>query len=215
MVFRISQSYNIFSQHSSLQKHCKDLVSDSLIVQSVILILQETMTTPNDTFTIPGHPLVCRVDCNTRTPGSGTHIYLRNPVICHTKLAHTSSHSTGNIETTVIEYFDPCITQETVTLVSVYRSPRVPLQYLISNLDEILSKIHLSPHCVITGDFNVDSISRERFLRYFASKDFSSAISGVSTNYNSQLDYAFYRGVYPSVHFYESYFSDYKAILID
>ena len=130
-------------------------------------------------------------------------------------MAHTSSHSTGNIETTVIEYFDPCITQETVTLVSVYRSPRVPLQYLISNLDEILSKIHLSPHCVITGDFNVDSISRERFFRYFTSKDFSSAISGVSTNYNSQLDYAFYRGVYPTVHFYESYFSDHKAILID
>ena len=68
---------------------------------------------------------------------------------------------------------------------------------------------------MITGDFNVDSISRERFLRYFASKDFSSAISGVSTNYNSQLDYAFYQGVYPTVHFYESYFCDYKAILIN
>ena len=173
------------------------------------------MTTPNDTFTIPGHSLVCRVDGKTRTPGSGTHIYPRNPVICHTKLAHTSSHSTGNIETMVIEYFDPCITQETVTLVSVYRSSRVPLQYLISNLDEIFSKIHLSPHCLITGDFNVDSISRERFLRYFTSKGFSSAISGVSTNYNSQLDYAFYRGVYPTVHFYESYFNDHKAILID
>ena len=86
---------------------------------------------------------------------------------------------------------------------------------MISNLDEILSKIHLSPHCVITGDFNVDSISRERFLKYFASKDFHSAISGVSTNYNSQLDYAFYRGVNPTVNFYESYFSDHKAILID
>ena len=101
------------------------------------------MTIPNDTFTIPGHSLVCRIDGKSRTPGSGTHIYSRNPVICHTKLAHTSSHNTGNIETMVIEYFDPCITQEPVTLVSVYRSPRVPLQNLISNLDEILSKIHL------------------------------------------------------------------------
>ena len=52
-------------------------------------------------------------------------------------------------------------------------------------------------------------------MKYFASKDFYSAISGVSTNYNSQLDYAFYRGVYPTVHFYESYFSDHKAILIN
>ena len=158
-----------FHNIRSLQKLCEDLVSDSIIVHSEILILQETMTTPNDTFTIPGHSLVCRVDGKARTPGSGKHIYSRNSVICHTKLAHTSSHSTGNIETTVIEYFDPCITQETVTLVSVYRSPRIPLQYLISNLDEILSKIHLSPHCVIIGDFNVDGISRERFLRYSTS----------------------------------------------
>ena len=43
----------------------------------------------------------------------------------------------------------------------------------------MLSKIHLSPQCVITSDFNVDSISCERFLKYFASKDFYSAISGV------------------------------------
>ena len=118
------------------------------------------MTTPNDTFIIPSHSLVCRVDGNARTPGSGTHIYSRNPAIYHTKLAYTSSHDNGNIETMVIEYFDPCITQETVTLVSVYRSPQVPLQNLLSNLDQMLSKIHLSPHCVITGDFNVDSISR-------------------------------------------------------
>ena len=108
------------------------------------------MTIPNDTFTIPGHSLVCRVDGNARTPVSGTHIYSRKPAFCHTKLAHTSSRNSGNIETMVIQYFDPYITQETVTLVFVYRSSRVPLQYLISNLDEIFSKIHLSLHCVIT-----------------------------------------------------------------
>ena len=78
----------------------------------------------------------------------------------------------GNIETMVFEYFDSCITQESVTLVSVYRSPRVPLQNLILNLDEILSKYT----CVITGDFNVDTNSRERFLKYFASKDFCGRI---------------------------------------
>ena len=89
------------------------------------------MTTPND------NSLVCRVDGNVRTPGSGTHVYSLNPAICHTKLAHTSSRNNGNIETMVFEYFDPCITQESATLVSVYRSPRVPLQNLSWNLDEI------------------------------------------------------------------------------
>ena len=97
----------------------------------------------------------------------------------------------------------------------MYRSPRVPLHNLLSNLDEILFNIHLSPHCIIAGDFNVDSISCETILKYFASKDFYSAISGVSTNYGSQLDYAFYRCLSPKVHFYESYFSDHKAMLID
>ena len=83
------------------------------------------------------------------------------------------------------------------------------------SLDEIMSKIDLSPNCINAVDFNVYSISRERLLKYFASKDFYSGISGLSTNYNSQIDYAFYRGVRPTVHFYESYFSDHRTILID
>ena len=109
-----------------------------------MLILQETMTTLNDTFAIPGHYLVCKLDGKARTPDSGTHIYSRNPVNCNIKLTYNSSCNNG-----------------------------------------------------------------------FASKDFYSAISGVSTNYGSQLDYTFYRGVSPKVHFYESDFSDRRAMLID
>ena len=88
------------------------------------------MTLSTDCFNILGHTLIGRIDGKARTPGSGSHIYSRNQVICQTKLAHTSSHSTGIIETIIIEYFNPCMTQGNVTLVSIYRSPRVPLHNL-------------------------------------------------------------------------------------
>ena len=42
----------------SLNKHWEDLVADPLIVQSQVLILQETMTLSTDNFNIPGHILV-------------------------------------------------------------------------------------------------------------------------------------------------------------
>ena len=40
---------------SSLNKHYEDLICDPVILQSKILILQETMTTSSDSFSIPGH----------------------------------------------------------------------------------------------------------------------------------------------------------------
>ena len=110
MINRINKSYNLFSQYSLSIEHCGDLVFESLIIHSEILILQETMTTPNDEFTIPAHSLVCTVDSNSKTPCSGTYIYSQNPAICRAKLAYTISHNSGNIETMVIEYFNPCIT---------------------------------------------------------------------------------------------------------
>ena len=63
----------------SLNKHWEDLTVDPLIVQSQVLILQETMTLSTDNFNIPGHTLIGRVDYNARLPGSGTH----TPVIQH------------------------------------------------------------------------------------------------------------------------------------
>ena len=117
-------------------------------------------------------------------------------------MAHTISHKSGNIEILVIEYFDSCIIQELVTQVFVYKSPQVSLDILMSNLGEILSKTHMPPHCIIAGDFNVDYISCEKFLKYYSWKYFEPAITGVSTNYGTQLGYVFYRGLCPAVHLY-------------
>ena len=66
----------------SLNKHWEDLTVDPLIVQSQVLILQETMTLSTDNFNIPGHTLIGRIDGNARLPGSGSNIYTNNPACC-------------------------------------------------------------------------------------------------------------------------------------
>ena len=107
----------------SLNKHCLDLICDPLILHSTILVLQETMTKSNDIFNIHGHFPISRVDSNSRIPGSGTHIYSRNPSKCHSALAHSSCHNNGNTEILVVEIYDPSIIHKPVTLISVYKSP--------------------------------------------------------------------------------------------
>ena len=49
---------------------------------------------------------------------------------------------------------------------------------------------------------------------YFASKNFCSAISGISTDINTQLDHVFKTSFCPTVNFYESYFSKHKPMLL-
>ena len=116
------------------------MLSHSLIVQSQILILQETMTTLIDTLYILGHSPVCRVDDKESIPGSSTGVYSQTSVVCTRKLAHRISHKSGFIEILIIKYFESCNIQESVTIVCVYKSPPVSLDILMSNLDKILSK---------------------------------------------------------------------------
>ena len=144
-----------------MNKHCLDLICDPLILHSEILVLQEAMTKSNDIFNIYGHFPISRVDSKARIPGSGTHIYSRNPSKCHSALVHTSCHNIGNIAILVIEISDPSIKQETVTLISVYKSPLVSLTNLISDLDAIMSKINLSLRSIIVGDFNIHPESHD------------------------------------------------------
>ena len=66
----------------SLNKHWEDLIVDPLTLQSQVLALQEPMTWSTDTFDIPVHTLIGRIDGNARVAGSGTHIYSRNPALC-------------------------------------------------------------------------------------------------------------------------------------
>ena len=97
------------------------------------------MTKSIDIFNIHGHFPISRVDSKARIPGSGTHIYSQNPSKCHSALAHTRCHNNGNTEILVVEISDPSIKQETVTLISVYKSPLVSLTKLISEREFLFS----------------------------------------------------------------------------
>ena len=157
----------------SLNKHWEDLIVDPLIVQSQVLVLQETMTLSPDNFNIPGHILIGRIDSNARLPGSGTHIYTRNPALCKFLVAHSSCHNGARIEILIIQLYDPIIIDKPVVLVSVYRSPQSPMNEFYSELDHVLSKTDASDHLIVTGDFNIEfarSPVRDTLIKYFKLK---------------------------------------------
>ena len=85
------------------------------------------MTLSTNNFNIHGHSLIGRIDGNARTPGSGTHIYSRNPTLCKFLFAHSCCLNGAMIEMLVIEFYDPVLMNESVILLSIYRSPRSPL----------------------------------------------------------------------------------------
>ena len=202
----------------SLNKHCGDLTVNPLILQSQILILQETMTLSTDNFNVPGHSLICRIDGSARTPGSGTHIYSRNPALCNFLVAHSGCHNDARIEILILQVYDPIIIDKPIVVTSIYRSPQSPLKEFYSELDQVLSNIDNSDHLIVTGDFNIDlfarSPERDTLIKYFANKGMMQSLSGVSTNYGSQLDCVFTKNFTCSSGFYESYFSDHKPMLI-
>ena len=118
----------------SLNKHWEDLSVDPLIVQSQVLVLQETMTLSTDNFNIPGHTLIGRIDGNARVAGSGTHIYSRNPALCKVLVAHSCCHNGARIEILIIQFYDPMIIDEPVVVMSIYRSPQSPMKEFTQNL---------------------------------------------------------------------------------
>ena len=202
----------------SLNKHCDDLTVHQLILQSQVLVIQETMTLSTDSFNIPGHTLIGKIDGNARIPGSGTHIYSRNPTLCKFLFAHSCCHNNAMIEMLVSEFYDPVLMNESVILLSMYRSQRSPFGQFLVELELVMCKINTSSQFIITGDFNVvfyaRSPERDIFMKYFSDSGFIQAISGASTNYGSQLDCVFTKNVACSCDYYESYFSDHKPMLI-
>ena len=87
------------------------------------------------------------------------------------------------------------IIDEPVVVMSIYRSTQSPMKEFFSELDQVLIKSDNSDHLIVTGDFNIDlfarSPERDTLIKYFANKGFIQALSGVSTNYESQLDCVF------------------------
>ena len=176
------------------------------------------MTLSTDNFNIPGHILIGRIDSNARLPGSGTHIYTRNPALCKFLVAHSSCHNGARIEILIIQFYDPIIIDKPVVLVSIYRSPQSPMKEFYSELNQVLSKTDNSDHLIAIGDFNIDifprSPERDTLINYFENKGMALALSAVSTNYGSQLDCVFTKNLTYSCDVYESYFSDHKPMLI-
>ena len=117
----------------SLNIHWEDLIVDPPILESQVLVLQETMTLSTDSFDIPIHTLIGRTDGNARTFGSGTHIYSRNPALCKFLFTHSSCYNGTRIEILVIELYVPLIMHGPVLLLSIYRSPQSSIKEVTLN----------------------------------------------------------------------------------
>ena len=62
------------------------------------------------------------------------------------------------IEILVIEFYDPV--NESVILLSIYRSPRSPFRQFLVELELIMCKINSSSQLILTGHFNIDLFVR-------------------------------------------------------
>ena len=122
------------------------------------------------------------------------------------------------IEILMINFYDPVIMDKPVVVMSIYRSPHSSMKEFYSDLEYVMSKSDNSNHLIVTGDCNVDlfacSAERYYFMKNFSNREFKQILSGVSTNYGSQLDCVFAKNFICSCDVYESYFSDHKPMLI-
>ena len=67
------------------------------------------MTLSTDCFDIPCPTPIGITDGNARTPGSGSHIYSRNPAWCRFLFRHSRCHNGARFELLVIEFYHPHI----------------------------------------------------------------------------------------------------------
>ena len=104
-----------------------------------------------------------------------------------------------------------------VTIVGIYRSPRIPLQQLL----EALSQVHISSTSqfnIFIGDFNInwfDEINRRPLYNFFTNdNNYRQLVSSATTDNQTLIDHIYTNlpESQASSHILETYFSDHKAV---
>ena len=96
----------------------------------------------------------------------------------------------------MIKFYYPVLMDKSVVVMSIYRSPHSSMKEFYSDLHQVTSKSDNSDHLIVTEDCNIDlfarSPERDTFIKYLSNREFKQILSGVSTNYASQLDCIFW-----------------------
>ena len=203
----------------SLHKHIDDVRNDLNYTNVDVNIFSETRLTGSDNDTmykIDGYTLF-RNDAQspiTSRPYGGMAVYSRVEFIP----GYPRSLNIMGIEITIMKL----MILPHVTIIAIYRSPRIPVQQLCTALNEVLN-LCTSQYNIFMGDFNInwlDEASRRPLYNFFISHDnYRQLVSGVTTDNQTLIDHI-YTNLPESQaisKILETYFSDDKAVcaLID
>ena len=203
-----------FLNSRSLHRHIEDIRKDLNYSSVNVNIFSETRlnTSDKDTdYAITGYTLFRNDNqptaLNTR-PYGGTAVYSRNPFV----LGYPVCKNTNGVEITVVRL----VTIPHVTIIGVYRSPKVPVSQMCLALMQILTLY--SDFCIFIGDFNVNwLIEKDKtplhnlFVR---DHNYRQLVSCYTTDNRTTIDHI-YTNLPESevnVHILETYFTDHKAI---
>ena len=134
-------------------KHIEDVRKDVNYSSTDILVFSETRFSPldpDDIYNINGYTLFRNGSSDSSGSGrpcGGTAVYSRIPL----RDGYPFAHNIDGIEFTIIKterHLD-------LTIIALYRSPKVPIPRLLSGLRTILGQ-HSSLQNVIIGDFNIN-----------------------------------------------------------
>ena len=201
----------------SLHKHIDDIRKDLNYSSADISIFSETRFINSDhdsMYTIDGYDLFGNDSQSfneTTRPFGGTAIYSRIKFIS----GHPYNFNKNSVEITVMR----CMDLPHVTIIGVYRSPKVPLRQLCAALTQVLSHSTTS-YNVFIGDFNINWLNEtDRFSLYnllITEHNYRQLVSCYTTDSRTSIDHV-YTNLPQSqtqLHVLETYFSDHKSICV-
>ena len=197
----------------SLHKHIDDVRHDLNFTNTDINIFSETRcrTSDNDiTYDIDGYSLF-RNDSQSLTsrPFGGMAVFSRVEFLP----GYPCCRNVNGIEITIMKV----MILPHVTIVGIYRSPKIPLQHLLEALSQLL--ISLNSHFnIFMGDFNInwfDEIIRRPLYNFFINdNNYRQLVSSFTTDNQTLIDHIYTNlpESQASSHILETYFSDHKAV---
>ena len=197
----------------SLHKHIDDIRHDFNFANTDINIFSETRCMHSDNasmYDIDGYTLF-RNDGHSLTtrPFAGMAVFSRVEFLP----GYPCCYNINGIEITIMK----AMILPHVTIIGIYRSPRIPVQQLCAALDEVLM-FCTSQFNIFIGDFNInwlDEANRRPLDRFFVNDhNYMQLVSHVTTDNRTLIDHIYTNLPESQVssHILETYFSDHKAV---
>lgn len=106
-----------------------------------------------------------------------------------------------------------------VSIIGVYRSPRISVQHLLAALNQVLN-LCTSQFNIFIGDFNInwlDETARTPLYRFFITEQrYRQLVNNVTTDNQTLIDHVYTNlpDSHASSHILETYFSDHKGVTV-